>query len=44
MHLEPEGVEAGDRQVAGARIALAENGGGFIGNDAAAMVMTLLSR
>ena len=36
--------EAGDRQVAGARIALAENGGGFIGSDAAAMAMTLLSR
>ncbi|MEE4147011.1 MAG: thiolase family protein [Halieaceae bacterium] len=36
--------EAGDRQVAGARTALAENGGGFIGNDAAAMAMTLLSR
>ncbi|RLA47512.1 MAG: thiolase family protein [Gammaproteobacteria bacterium] len=36
--------EAGDRQVEGARIALAENGGGFIGNDAAAMVLTLLSR
>jgi acetyl-CoA acetyltransferase len=36
--------EAGDRQVVGARIALAENGGGFIGSDAAAMAMTLLSR
>jgi len=36
--------EAGDRQVAGARVALAENGGGFIGNDAAALALTLLSR
>ena len=37
-------AEAGERQVAGARVALAENGGGFIGNDAAALVLTLLSR
>ncbi len=36
--------EAGDRQVEGARIALAENGGGFIGQDGAAMAMTILSR
>jgi acetyl-CoA acetyltransferase len=36
--------EAGDRQVRGARVALAENGGGYIGDDAAAMVMTVLSR
>ncbi len=36
--------EAGARQVQGAKVALAENGGGFIGTDAAAMVMTLLSR
>ncbi|MBK6289894.1 MAG: thiolase family protein [Gammaproteobacteria bacterium] len=36
--------EAGQRQVQGAKVALAENGGGFIGTDAAAMVMTLLSR
>lgn len=35
--------EAGDRQVADARIALAENGGGFIGKDAAALALTLLS-
>lgn len=35
---------AGRRQVEGARIALAENGGGFIGEDGAAMAMTLLSR
>jgi acetyl-CoA acetyltransferase len=34
----------GARQVEGARVALAENGGGFIGSDAAAMVMTVLSR
>ncbi|MBP8925882.1 MAG: thiolase family protein [Pseudomonadales bacterium] len=36
--------EAGARQVQGAKVALAENGGGFIGTDAAAMVMTLLTR
>ncbi len=36
--------EAGERQVADARVALAENGGGFIGNDAAALVLTLLSQ
>lgn len=35
--------EAGKRQVEGARIALAENGGGYIGSDAAALVLTLLS-
>lgn len=34
----------GARQVEGARIALVENGGGFIGEDAAAMVITILSR
>lgn len=34
--------EAGDRQVDGARIALAENGGGYIGDDAAAIVITVL--
>jgi acetyl-CoA acyltransferase len=34
---------AGDRQVEGARVALAENGGGFLGTDAAAMVVTILS-
>jgi acetyl-CoA acetyltransferase len=31
------------RQVEGARVALAENGGGFIGTDAAATVITILS-
>ena len=36
--------EARERQVPDARVALAENGGGFIGNDAAAMAMTVLSR
>jgi acetyl-CoA acyltransferase len=35
---------AGDRQVEGARVALAENGGGFLGTDAAAMVVTILSK
>jgi acetyl-CoA acyltransferase len=34
----------GQRQVQGARVALAENGGGFLGTDAAAMVVTVLSR
>jgi acetyl-CoA acetyltransferase len=34
--------EAGDRQVRGARVALAENGGGMIGTDVAALVLTLL--
>jgi acetyl-CoA acyltransferase len=33
----------GPRQVAGARVALAQNGGGFLGTDAAAMVVTVLS-
>jgi acetyl-CoA acyltransferase len=33
----------GPRQVAGARVALAQNGGGFLGADAAAMVVTVLS-
>ena len=33
----------GQRQVAGARLALAQNGGGFLGGDAAAMVVTVLS-
>lgn len=33
---------SGDRQVEGARIALAQNGGGKKGNDAAAMVVTIL--
>lgn len=35
---------AGARQVEGARVGLAENAGGFIGGDAAAMAMTLLSK
>ena len=35
---------ADGRQVEGARVALAENGGGFIGADAAAMAMTVLTR
>jgi len=34
----------GKRQVEDARVALAENGGGFLGNDAAAMVVSVLSR
>ena len=34
----------GHRQVEGARVALAENGGGFLGRDSAAMVVTILSR
>ncbi len=34
---------AGARQVVGAQVALAENGGGFIGSDAAATVITILS-
>ncbi len=34
--------EAGDRQVAGARIAVAENGGGFLGVEEAATVVTVL--
>ena len=34
---------AGERQVAGARIGLAQNGGGKKGNDAAAMLVTILS-
>src|SRR5712692_10258166 len=33
----------GQRQVAGARVALAQNGGVFLGTDAAAMVVTVLS-
>lgn len=35
---------AGSRQVEGARIALAQNGGGKKGNDAAAMLVTVLQR
>jgi acetyl-CoA acetyltransferase len=34
----------GARQVDGPRVALAENGGGFLGNDPAAVVITVLSR
>ena len=36
--------EAGARQVAGARIGLAENGGGFHGSEEAAACITVLSR
>lgn len=35
---------AGARQVLGARVALAENGGGFLGDGAAAATVTILSR
>jgi acetyl-CoA acetyltransferase len=35
---------AGARQVEGARVALAENGGGYIRGDAAALVVSILSR
>lgn len=35
--------KAGSRQVAGARIGLAENGGGFLGTDSAAIVLTILA-
>lgn len=35
---------AGDRQVEGARIGLAENGGGYLGDDPAAVVVSILSR
>lgn len=35
---------AGKRQVSGARVALAENGGGYIGSDAAAMVISVLEK
>ncbi len=35
---------AGARQVENAKIALAENGGGFLGTDAAAMAINILSR
>jgi acetyl-CoA acyltransferase len=34
----------GARQVEGARVALAENGGGFLGNDAAVATVTILAR
>ncbi|WNC73986.1 thiolase family protein [Thalassotalea psychrophila] len=36
--------EAGERQVKGAKLALAENGGGFIGTDVAALALTVLSK
>lgn len=36
--------DAGPRQVDGARLAVAENGGGFLGKDSAALTMTVLSR
>jgi acetyl-CoA acetyltransferase len=36
--------DAGPRQVSGARLALAENGGGFINGDSAAIVITILGR
>ncbi|WFU14439.1 hypothetical protein [Bradyrhizobium sp. CB3481] len=35
---------AGPRQIEGARLALAENGGGFIGGEAAALTMTVLAK
>jgi acetyl-CoA acetyltransferase len=35
---------SGERQVEGAKVALAHNGGGTIGTDAAAMCMTILTR
>ena len=35
--------ECGDRQVEGARIGLAQNGGGFVGNDAAAQAIHILT-
>jgi hypothetical protein len=34
----------GPRQIAGGRIALAENAGGYLGNDPATAVVTILSR
>ena len=34
----------GERQVEGARVALAENGGGYLGNDAAVATVTILGR
>ena len=36
--------EANERQIENARIALAENGGGYIGNDIAALALTILSK
>jgi acetyl-CoA acetyltransferase len=37
-------AEAGPRQVAGARFAIAENGGGFLGFEEAAACITILGR
>lgn len=34
--------EAGERQVEGARLAMIENGGGFLGQGEAAIVMSIL--
>jgi acetyl-CoA acetyltransferase len=34
----------GGRQVEGASVALAENGGGFLGDDPAAVVITILTK
>lgn len=36
--------EAGNRQVNNARLALAENGGGYVGQDVAALVLTILCK
>lgn len=36
-------MQAGPRQVEGAKVALAENGGGWLGRDAAAIAITILS-
>lgn len=36
--------EAGGRQVEGASVALAENGGGYVGSDVAALVLSVLSK
>ena len=36
--------EAGDRQVDHAKLALAENGGAFIGSDVAALALTVLKK
>jgi acetyl-CoA acetyltransferase len=36
--------EAGPRQVSGARVAVAENAGGYLGPEAAAAAVTILSR
>ena len=36
--------QCGDRQVDGAKVGLAQNGGGFMGNDSAAQAVTILAR